>query len=135
MNCEDFKNLLVIHLYGKLNSEVKNEFEQHLVECPTCANQFEQLIKQKTNIENSNIPVPDWENSWKIIFNSKQYPWGVNDAMEPMREASFDVISIDVPIQKLEKPVEQFTIAFDNSTDNLSLTMAWDTTKIVVPLK
>ncbi|PTM10931.1 MAG: hypothetical protein DA407_02645 [Bacteroidetes bacterium] len=75
------------------------------------------------------------ENSWEVIFNSKQYPWGVNDAMEPMREPEFDVITITVPVQELENPVEQFTIAFDNSTDNLSLTMAWDTTKIVVPLK
>ena len=75
------------------------------------------------------------EDSWEVIFNSKQYPWGVNDAMEPMREPEFDVLSITIPIHKLENPVEQFTIAFDNSTDNLSLTMAWDTTKIVVPLK
>jgi len=73
--------------------------------------------------------------SWEVIFNSKQYPWGVDDAMQPMRESEFDVITITVPIQKLDNPVEQFTIAFDNSTDNLSLTMAWDTTKIVVPLK
>jgi hypothetical protein len=75
------------------------------------------------------------ENTWEVIFNAKQYPWGVNDAMEPMREPAFDVLSITVPVQKLENPIEQFTIAFDNSTDNLSLTMAWDTTKIVVPLK
>ena len=72
---------------------------------------------------------------WEVIFNSKQYPWGVNDAMETMREPLYDVINISVPIEKLENPVEQFTIAFDNSTDNLSLTMAWDFTKIVVPLK
>jgi hypothetical protein len=75
------------------------------------------------------------ENTWEIIFNGKQYPWGVNDAMEAMREPDYDVLSITVPVQKLENPVEQFTIAFDNSTDNLSLTMAWDTSKIVVPLK
>jgi len=75
------------------------------------------------------------EDSWEVIFNSKQYPWGVNDAMEAMREPNFDVLSITVPVQKLESPVEQFTIAFDNSTDNLSLTIAWDYTKIVVPLK
>ena len=78
--------------------------------------------------------IPD-ENSWHVIFNSKQYPWGVNDAMEPMREPEFDVIDVEIPVITLEQPVEQFTIAFDNSTDNLSLTMAWDTTKIVVPLK
>ena len=78
------------------------------------------------------VPGPE---SWEVIFNSKQYHWGVNEAMEPMREPLHDVLTITVPTQKLENPVEQFTIAFDNSTDNLSLTMAWDTIKIVVPLK
>jgi len=75
------------------------------------------------------------EKSWQVIFNSKQYSWGVNDAMQPMREPEFDTIVIEVPIQKIPSTVEQFTIAFDNSTDNLSLTMAWDNVKIAVPLK
>ena len=75
------------------------------------------------------------EETWTVIFNSKQYSWGVNEAMEPMREPEFDILTIEVPVQNIENPVEQFTIAFDNSTDNLSLTMAWDNVKIVVPLK
>lgn len=75
------------------------------------------------------------ENTWEVIFNGKQYTWGVNDAMQAMRNPDYDVLSITVPVQKLDTVVEEFTIAFDNSTDNLSLTMAWDTTKIVVPLK
>ncbi len=78
--------------------------------------------------------IPNKE-SWQVIFNSKQYPWGVNDAMLAMREVEFDVIDIEVAVQEIPNIVEQFTIAFDNSTDNLSLTMAWDTIKIVVPLK
>ncbi|MBN4070707.1 DUF2911 domain-containing protein [Olleya sp. AH-315-F22] len=75
------------------------------------------------------------KDSWHIIFNSKHYSWGVDDAMQAMREAEFDVINIDVQVEEIPSIVEQFTIAFDNSTDNLSLTMAWDKTKIVVPLK
>ena len=75
------------------------------------------------------------ESSWQVIFNSKQYPWGVDEAMKPMREPEFDVLAIEVPVETIENTVEQFTIAFDNSTDNLSLTMAWDNVKIVVPLK
>ncbi|MBT8273577.1 MAG: DUF2911 domain-containing protein [Bacteroidia bacterium] len=75
------------------------------------------------------------EEQWQVIFNSKQYPWGVDETMQPMRDPEFDVLTIEVPVQILSKPVEQFTIAFDNSTDNLSLTMAWDQTKISVPLK
>ena len=72
--------------------------------------------------------------SWQVIFNSKQYPWGVNDAMEPMRDPEYDAVIVEVPVQKIPNTVEQFTIAFDNSTDNLSLTMAWDDVKIAVPL-
>ena len=52
-----------------------------------------------------------------------------------MREKEFDALNIAVKTKTLENSVEQFTIAFDNSTDNLSLTMAWDKTLIVVPLK
>lgn len=72
---------------------------------------------------------------WTVIFNSKMYPWGVSETMEPMREAQYDVISFNTKVNTLNTTVEQFTIAFDNSTDNLFLTMAWDNTKIEVPLK
>lgn len=72
---------------------------------------------------------------WTVIFNSKQYSWGVNSEMKPMWDPNYDVADIEVPVEKLNTTVEQFTIAFDNSTDSLSLTMAWDDVKIAVPLK
>lgn len=72
---------------------------------------------------------------WTVIFNSKQYSWGVNSEMKPMWDPNYDVVDIEVPVEKLNTTVEQFTIAFDNSTDSLSLTMAWDDVKIAVPLK
>lgn len=75
------------------------------------------------------------DTSWTVIFNSKQYAWGVDSEMKPMWDPNYDALNIDIPVQKLNSTVEQFTIAFDNSTDNLSLTMAWDDTKISVPLK
>ena len=77
--------------------------------------------------------IPNEEN-WRVFFNSKQYPWGVNDLMEPMREPRYDIVDIEIPTEALNTTVEQFTIAFDNSTDELKLTMAWDSTKIAVPL-
>ena len=55
--------------------------------------------------------------------------------MKPMWDPNYDVVDIEVPVKKLNSTVEQFTIAFDNSTDSLSLTMAWDDVKIAVPLK
>ncbi len=72
---------------------------------------------------------------WDVMFNSKQYTWGVDSEMKPLWDPNYDVLSIEVPVQKLSATVEQFTIAFDNSTDNLFLTMAWDNVKVAVPLK
>ncbi|MDB4402429.1 DUF2911 domain-containing protein [Algibacter sp.] len=75
------------------------------------------------------------DSTWHVIFNSKQYSWGVNAEMKPMWDPNYDVINIEVPVQKLGNTVEQFTISFDNSTDNLFITMAWDDVKVAVPLK
>lgn len=74
------------------------------------------------------------DTAWNIIFNTKQYPWGVDEQMRPMREPQFDLMNLIEPVQKLEKPVEQFTIAFDNTTDDLKMTLVWDKTKIEVPM-
>ncbi len=75
------------------------------------------------------------EDKWKVMFNSKQYDWGVNEKMEPNWDPNYDVVEVEVPAQKLDKTVEQFTVAFDNTTDDLKMTMAWDNIKIEVPLK
>lgn len=72
---------------------------------------------------------------WKVFFNTKEYPWGVDEQMRPMREPKYDIVEIDVPVNHLDTVVEQFTIAFDNTTDNLKLTMAWDDTKVEVPME
>lgn len=72
---------------------------------------------------------------WQVIFNTKQYPWGVDAQMKPMRDPKFDILETEVPVEALNTIVEQFTIGFDNTTDNLHLTMAWDNTKIAVPLR
>ncbi len=72
---------------------------------------------------------------WKVFINTKQYPWGVDEQMRPMREPKYDLLEVDVPVINLDNTVEQFTIAFDNTTDNLKLTMAWDHTKIEVPME
>jgi len=75
------------------------------------------------------------DSTWTVIFNTKQYPWGVDEQMRPMREPQFDFLEIEEPVQKLDKSVEQFTIAFDNTTDDLKMTLVWDKTKIEVPME
>lgn len=75
------------------------------------------------------------ENRWRVMFNSKQYEWGVNEKMEPMWDPNYDVMEIEVPAQQLDEIVEQFTIAFDNKLGTLKLTMAWDQTLIEIPMQ
>lgn len=74
------------------------------------------------------------DSTWQVIFNSKQYPWGVDEMMRPMREPEFDYLSVVVPVDTLKTEVEQFTIGFNNITGQLKMTMAWDYTLIEVPL-
>ncbi len=75
------------------------------------------------------------ENSWKVMFNSGQYQWGVNEKMEPMWDPNYDAIEIEVENQEIDQTVEQFTIAFDNKLGSLKFTMAWDQTLIEIPLE
>lgn len=75
------------------------------------------------------------ENSWKVMFNTRQYEWGVNEKMEPMWDPNYDAVELEVPTKQLDSTVERFTIAFDNTTGNLKLTMAWDDTLVAVPIE
>ena len=74
------------------------------------------------------------DSSWKVMFNTKDYKWGVDENMKPMWDPNYDLLELDIPVEALDSVVEQFTISFDNTTDNLKLTMVWDKTKIAVPL-
>ncbi len=78
------------------------------------------------------VPMHD---TWKVMLNSKQYEWGVNEKMVPMWDPNYDVLEIEVATQHIDSTVEKFTIGFDNTTDNLKMTMAWDGTIIEVPIE
>lgn len=67
MNCEDFENLTIINIYGKLTSQEKGEFDHHLTECSDCSSKYEQSKIQENILVNSEPPKPDWEKSWEII--------------------------------------------------------------------
>ncbi len=75
------------------------------------------------------------ENSWKIIFNSQMYPWGINLDKEAYRDAKFDSLILERPVEKVEDVLEQFTIQFEENKDFVTLVLAWDHTKVSVPLK
>jgi Protein of unknown function (DUF2911) len=72
--------------------------------------------------------------TWTVIFNTKQYGWGISYGGEASREAEYDALQVKVPVQHITKPIEQFTISFDGA-DSLKLLMEWDMTRIAVPLQ
>ncbi|MCY7351724.1 MAG: DUF2911 domain-containing protein [Cytophagaceae bacterium] len=76
------------------------------------------------------IPEKD---TWTVIFNGKQYSWGVNFDQVASREAEADVLQIQVPVEVQNPPLEQFTISFDESVP--AMVLAWDATRVSVPLK
>ncbi|MAX69965.1 MAG: hypothetical protein CMC76_02540 [Flavobacteriaceae bacterium] len=92
---------------------------------------IEGMVLKKGKYTLWTVPMAD---AWKVMFNSKQYEWGVNEKMEPMWDPNYDAMEIEVPSEDLDTVVEKFTIAFDNTTGNLKLTMAWDDTLIEIPI-
>ena len=97
---------------------------------------------QKLIIKGKSLPAGNYtlwsipnDTLWTVIFNSKQYPWGVDETMKPMRIEEYDVLNVLVKPKEIDDSIEQFTIGFDNSTSKVFLTLAWDNTKIEIPIE
>lgn len=75
------------------------------------------------------------EESWKVIFNSKMYPWGIDQDKRPYREPEHDALVLEVPVTRLNEPLEQFTIYFDRANEFVFMNLAWDETVVTVPMK
>ncbi len=76
------------------------------------------------------------QGSWKVIFNSGEYSWGVNfrDG-KAQRNPKLDALMVEVPVQPLLNIVEQFSIYFENANDFTIMYPAWDRTAVAVPIK
>jgi hypothetical protein len=65
------------------------------------------------------------ENTWKIALNSENGRWGAREV-----DHSKDVMSFEVPVERVAQPLEQFTITIDDYGVN----MAWDTIRVRAPV-
>ncbi|GAB3168935.1 DUF2911 domain-containing protein [Telluribacter humicola] len=70
---------------------------------------------------------------WTVIFNSKQYDWGINWDGTSTHEPEADVAQIQVPVQTTTAPTESFTISFEETDP--AMVLAWDQTRVVVPFR
>ena len=78
------------------------------------------------------IPMKD---SWKVIFNSKMYPWGIDLDKKAYRDPAFDALILEIPVNQPDLMLEQFSIYFEKIDDFIFLNLAWDRTLVAVPLK
>ena len=74
--------------------------------------------------------------TWDIIFNKEVPDWGVtilSGGAETTRNSSKDLVTVTVPVKNIDSVKERFTINFENK-EQPYLTLAWDKTKVNVPI-
>ncbi len=90
-------------------------------------------------VEGQKLPAGDYtlwtipgKVTWKVIFNSKEYDWGVRISDgKASRDPEFDKITVEVPVQFVPEPNEQFKISIDPQA---GLQLTWDQTAVNVDL-
>lgn len=77
------------------------------------------------------------EDEWTVIFNDKQYGWGVSGGpTKAARQLKYDVLKVKGTVSELDEVVEMFTISFEpgDSTGH-KMVMQWDKTRVEVPFE
>lgn len=70
------------------------------------------------------------EGTWKLIINKQTGQWGTEYHQEQ------DLARVDMKKQEIVVPVEQFTIALDqDSNDSADLNMEWEKTRVFVTIR
>lgn len=72
------------------------------------------------------IPSKD---KWTIIVNKQTDRWGAFTY-----DQTKDVVRVDVPVAKLDKPLEVFSMTFTELVGGANLVMAWDGTQVTLPI-
>lgn len=73
------------------------------------------------------------KDSWTVIFNKDGYDWGISFGGVASRNPETDALQVVVPVEGTENVQEQFDISIVDQPA-LSLILAWDKTKIIVPM-
>jgi hypothetical protein len=61
---------------------------------------------------------------WTLIINKKTAEWGI-----PYKYESDELARVDMKVSKLPSPVENFTIAYDKSSNGCTLRIDWENTR------
>lgn len=69
------------------------------------------------------------ENEWTIILNKETGQWGTN------YDEGKDLFRTSVPAEKTSEMTEQFTMKFAPTDGGTDLILAWENTKVVIPVR
>ncbi|RYG38663.1 MAG: DUF2911 domain-containing protein [Chitinophagaceae bacterium] len=69
------------------------------------------------------------EKSWTFILNKETDLWG----SFKYKQAN-DVVRVEVPVQKLEEPLESLAMMFEKTATGTNLVIAWENTKVALPI-
>jgi hypothetical protein len=72
------------------------------------------------------LPTPD---AWTLIISKQTGEWGI-----PYPGESYDFARVPMKVSKLNSPLENFTIAFDQSGTACALRLEWETTRASVQI-
>ena len=72
--------------------------------------------------------IPD-KSEWILILNSNLDVWGTYEY-----EQKYDVARVKVKVSRAE-PIEAFSIGFKDKKKYIRMTLAWDTTRVSIPIK
>lgn len=74
--------------------------------------------------------------TWKIIFNTKQYIWGTNPMTgKTLHDADYDTLNLELPVSQTSDITEQFSIRFQKHDRLNDLFLKWDDIIIDIPFK
>lgn len=64
------------------------------------------------------------QDKWTLIINKKTGEWGI-----PYKYEADELARVDMKVSKTSSPVENFTIAFDQSGNQCTLNLDWENTR------
>lgn len=70
------------------------------------------------------------ETKWTIIINRDTDTWGAF-----VYDSKKDVARAEVPVKKLDAPVDLFSIAFDKTSKGCNLLIAWESASVSLPIE
>jgi hypothetical protein len=69
-----------------------------------------------------------FEDKWTVILNTNLFDWGLHP------DASKDIARAEIPAIKTGRPIEFFTMVFQQSATGADLVMTWDNVKAALPI-